>query len=62
VKNLEDINENIVNLWDKIVNQEIAETNFWSLKKSSWIDIDIIGTKPRRDIISLKLNNLIFFS
>lgn len=50
---MQDIRENIVNLWAKVVNQEIAQTNFWFFKKSSWKDMDIIGIKPGRDIISL---------
>lgn len=50
---MEDIRESIVKLWARIINQEIAQSNFWFLKESSWKDMDIIGIKPGNEIISL---------
>ncbi len=50
---MEDVRESIVKLWARIINQEIAQSNFWFLKGSSWKDMDIIGIKPGNEIISL---------
>ena len=50
---MKEIRESLVSLWAKILNKEITQTNFWFLKKSSWVDIDVIGIKPGDNEISL---------
>ncbi len=50
---MQEARESLVNLWAKIINKEIAQMNFWFLKKSSWVDIDVIGMKPGDKEISL---------
>ncbi len=45
--------EKLVSLWAKVINREIVQTNFWFLKNSSWIDIDVIGIEPSTKEISL---------
>jgi len=50
---MKEIREGLVNLWAKILNKEITQMNFWFLKKSSWVDMDVIGIKPGDNEISL---------
>ena len=48
-----EIREKLVSLWARVINREIVQTNFWFLKNSSWIDIDVIGIEPSTNVISL---------
>ena len=59
---VKDIRENFVKIWAQIINREIVQTNFWFLvqkisKKgntiSSWVDIDVVGSLPGSNNISL---------
>jgi hypothetical protein len=45
--------ERIVELWAMTVQEEITQLNYWFQIDSSWKDIDVIGTKPGTDHVSI---------
>ena len=59
---VKDVRENFVKLWAQIIKKEIVQTNFWFFvqyltesgkKRSNWVDIDVVGSIPGSNTISL---------